>query len=69
MAWGAEPRDRELLPRPGRPWPQGRGGRGSKEKGVLIQGSSGNFICRFRAHQQHGNRREGLHRLGARIKD
>jgi hypothetical protein len=36
-----------------------------KGKGVLIRGSSGNFIGGFRAHLQPGNRWEGLHRLGA----
>jgi hypothetical protein len=66
MAWGAEPRDRERSSgaRPGRPCPLGSGGRGSKEREVLIRGSSGNFIGGFRAHPQQGNRREGLHRLG-----
>jgi hypothetical protein len=65
--------------RPGRPLPQGRGGRGSKEKGVLIRkggahpsskekgvlirGSSGIFMGGLRAHPQPGNRQKGLHRL------
>jgi hypothetical protein len=35
-----------------------------KGKGVLIRGSSGNFIGGFRAHPQPGNRRKGLHQLG-----
>jgi hypothetical protein len=52
---------------PGRHGPQGRGGRGPKKNGVLIRGSSGNFIGGFRAHLQPGNRREGLHRLGVSL--
>jgi hypothetical protein len=38
-----------------------------KGKGMLIRGSSGNFIGRFWAHLQHGNRRERLHRLGTSL--
>jgi hypothetical protein len=40
-----------------------------KGKGLLIRGSSGNFICGFRAHPKHGNRREGLHRLRTLAED
>jgi hypothetical protein len=64
---GRAPEPRVVIgARPGSPGQQGRGGRGSslKGKGVLIRGSSGNFIGGFRAHPQHGNRRKGLHRLG-----
>jgi hypothetical protein len=62
---GRAPEPRAVIgARPGRPWPLGRGGPGSKEKGVLIRGSSENFIGGFRAHPQQGNRREGRHRLG-----
>jgi hypothetical protein len=41
--------------RPGGPGLQGRGGRGSKEKGVLIRESSGNFIGGFRAHLERAS--------------
>jgi hypothetical protein len=68
MAWWAEPLDRELSPGRGLEDPGRRAAAAAAQgKGVLIRGPSGNFIGGFRAHLQPGNRREGLHRLGASV--
>ena len=66
MARGGEPLDRERSQGRGSEDPGRRAAAvaAQSEEGGLIRRSSGNFIGRFRAHQQPGNHRKGLHRLG-----
>jgi hypothetical protein len=71
MAWWAEPRNRERSSGRGPEAPGRRAAaaaaQGQALKGVITRGSSGNFIGGFWSHLQPGNRREGLHRLGASL--